>query len=108
MGKALDLLLTTNDKPYKFELFAPALLDKIKPGMTEAKISVEHNPGQSLEIKTNFEKFTGLKIYKTGSGNERKVEFLGKESSHRQNRRLRHSCSKIMLMSRSQDPGEIW
>merc|ERR1712183_1110185 len=47
--------------------------------MGEAKISVDHNPGQSLEIKTNFEKFTGLKIYKTGSGNERKVELNGKE-----------------------------
>ena len=47
--------------------------------MTEAKISVEHNLGESLEIKTNFEKFTGLKIYKTGSGNERKVELNGKE-----------------------------
>merc|ERR1719260_148587 len=78
-AKALDLLLTTNEKPYKFELFAPALLDKLKPGMTEAKISVDHNPGQSLEIKTNFEKFTGLKIYKTGSGNERKIELNGKE-----------------------------
>merc|ERR1711887_199418 len=78
-NKALDLLLTTNETPYKFELFAPALLDKLKPGMTEAKISVDHNPGQSLEITTNFEKFTGLKIYKTGSGNERKVEFNGKE-----------------------------
>merc|ERR1711942_279146 len=78
-NKALDLLVTTDEKPYKFELFAPALLDKIKPGITEAKISVDHNPGQSLEIKTNFEKFTGLKIYKTGSGNERKVELNGKE-----------------------------
>merc|ERR1719315_413293 len=78
-AKALDLLLTTNETPYKFELFAPALLDKLKPGMTEAKISVDHNPGQSLEIKTNFEKFTGLKIYKTGSGNERKIELNGKE-----------------------------
>merc|ERR1711931_117010 len=78
-NKALDLLVTTDEKPYKFELFAPALLDKLKPGMTEAKISVDHNPGQSLEIKTNFEKFTGLKIYKTGSGNERKVELNGKE-----------------------------
>merc|ERR1719489_642879 len=78
-AKSLDLLLTTNEKPYKFELFAPALLDKLKPGMTEAKISVDHNPGQSLEITTNFEKFTGLKIYKTGSGNERKVELNGKE-----------------------------
>merc|ERR1712055_863644 len=77
--KALELLATTNEKPYRFELFAPALLDKLKPGMTEAKISVDHNPGQSLEIKTNFEKFTGLKIYKTGSGNERKVELNGKE-----------------------------
>merc|ERR1711862_465778 len=27
----------------------------------------------------NFEKFTGLKIYKTGSGNERKDELNGKE-----------------------------
>merc|ERR1712066_826636 len=46
---------------------------------TEAKISVAHTLGQSLEIKTNFEKFTGLKIYKSGSGNERKVEVNGKE-----------------------------
>merc|ERR1712212_543155 len=77
--KALELLAPTNEKPYGFELFAPALLGKVKPGMTEAKISVAHTLGQSLEIKTNFEKFTGLKIYKTGSGNERKVEVNGKE-----------------------------
>merc|ERR1719318_1201453 len=68
--KVVDLEVNTIVKPYKFELFAPALLGKLKPGMTEAKISVAHKPGQSLEIKTNFEKFTGLKIYKTGSGNE--------------------------------------
>merc|ERR1712123_494371 len=77
--KALELLMTTDEQPYKFELFAPALLEHVKHGMTEAKISVEHNPGQSLEMKTNFEKFTGFKIYKTGSGNERKVELNGKE-----------------------------
>merc|ERR1711887_409629 len=77
--KALELLATTNEKPYRFELFAPALLGKVKPGMTEAKISIAHTFGQSLEIKTNFEKFSGLKIYKTGSGNERKVEVNGKE-----------------------------
>merc|ERR1712106_788140 len=77
--KALELLMTTDEQPYKFELFAPALLEHVKHGMTEAKISVEHNPGQSLEMKTNFEKFTGFKIYKTGSGNERKVEMNGKE-----------------------------
>merc|ERR1712243_332848 len=78
-NKRFNFLLTTNEKPYKFELFAPSLLGKLKPGMTEAKISADHNPGQSLEIKTNFEKFTGLKIYKSGSGNERKVEVNGKE-----------------------------
>merc|ERR1712168_842491 len=78
-NKRFDFLLSTNEKPYKFELFAPSLLGKLKPGMTEAKITVDHNPGQSLEIKTNFEKFTGLKIYKSGSGNERKVEINGKE-----------------------------
>merc|ERR1711931_189089 len=74
-----ESMLSTNEKPYKFELFAPSLLGKLKPGMTEAKITADHNPGQSLEIKTNFEKFTGLKIYKSGSGNERKVEINGKE-----------------------------
>merc|ERR1719489_464318 len=58
-NKRFDFLLSTNEKPYKFELFAPSLLGKLKPGMTEAKISADHNPGQSLEIKTNFEKFTG-------------------------------------------------
>merc|ERR1712198_592657 len=77
--KAMELLLTTNEKPYKFELFAPALFKNVRPGMTEAKISIEHNPGQSLEMKTNFQKFTGFKIYKTGSGNARKVEVNGKE-----------------------------
>merc|ERR1719341_1375377 len=56
-NKALELLMTTNEQPYKFELFAPALLGNVKPGMTEAKISLAHNPGQSLEMKTNFQKF---------------------------------------------------
>merc|ERR1712055_202278 len=79
VNKRFDFLLSTNEKPYKFELFAPSLLGKLKPGVTEAKITADHNPGQSLEIKTNFEKFTGLKIYKSGSGNERKVEVNGKE-----------------------------
>merc|ERR1712001_555748 len=56
-AKAAELLLTTNEKPYKFELFAPALLTLVKTGMTEAKVSVEHNPGQLLNVVTNFEKF---------------------------------------------------
>merc|ERR1740119_4835 len=51
-NKALELLMTTDEQPYKFELFAPALLDGFK--LKDAKISVAHNPGQSLEITTNF------------------------------------------------------
>ena len=77
--KRMDLFLSTNEKPYKFELFAPSLLGKLKPGMNEAKILIDHTLGQSLEVKTNFAKFTGLKIYKTGVGNERKVELKGKD-----------------------------
>merc|ERR1711862_73287 len=55
-SKALDLLLTTNEKPYKFELFAPALLDKIKPGMTELKSllnTTQDNPWRSRPILKN-------------------------------------------------------
>merc|ERR1739844_223909 len=78
-AKAAEVLLTTNEKPYKFELFAPALLTLVKSGMTEAKISVENNPGQILNVVTNFEKFKGFKISKTGSGNEREIEINGKK-----------------------------
>merc|ERR1712215_471527 len=77
--KAAEVLLTANEKPYKFELFAPALLKHIKSGMTEAKISVEHNPGQLLNVVNNFEKFKGFKISKTGSGNQREIEVNGKK-----------------------------
>merc|ERR1711862_93395 len=40
-NKRFNFLLTTNEKPYKFELFAPSMLGKLKPGMTEAKISAD-------------------------------------------------------------------
>ena len=59
-AKAAEVLLTTNEKPYKIELFAPALLTLVKTGTAEAKISVEHNPGQLLNVATNFEKFKGF------------------------------------------------
>merc|ERR1711936_1182467 len=78
-AKAAEVLLTTNEKPYKFELFAPALLKHIKGGMTEAKVSVEHNPGSLLNVVTNFKKFKGFKISKTGSGNQREIEVNGKK-----------------------------
>merc|ERR1711887_218455 len=49
-SKAAELLLTTNEKPYKFELFAPVLSGMPEPlsALSDAKISVEHHPGQLL------------------------------------------------------------
>merc|ERR1719228_3228960 len=78
-AKAAEVLLTTNEKPYKFELFAPALLKHIKSGWNKAIISVEHNPGQLLHVMTNFGQVQQFKISKTGSGNQREIEINGKK-----------------------------
>merc|ERR1739848_953241 len=50
-----------------------------KNGMTEAKVSIDHQPGEKLEVVTNFEKFKGFKIAKTGNGNERVIEINGRQ-----------------------------
>jgi hypothetical protein len=76
---AAKILLTTNEKPYKLEIFLPVILQHIKPGMTEAKISIDHQAGEKLEVVTNFEKFKGFKIAKTGNGNERVIEINGRQ-----------------------------
>ena len=76
---AMKMLMTTNEKPYQFSLYLPALLNKIYSDMDEYKMTVEHNPGQLLNIQTNGKKFKGLKIAKTGSGNERSIEINGKQ-----------------------------
>merc|ERR1712102_103663 len=77
--KVMNLLLTTNEKPYKAELYLPALLNKIYSDMDEYKVSVDHNPGQYLNVVTNGKKFTGFKISRTGNGNERQIEINGKK-----------------------------
>merc|ERR1711936_1103313 len=51
----------------------------IDSDITLNKISVEHNPGQLLNVVTNFDKFKGFKISKTGSGNKREIEINGKK-----------------------------
>merc|ERR1712227_544812 len=76
---AMKMLLTTNEKPYKFNLFMPVLLNKIYSDMNEYTMTVDHNPGQLLEVKTNGKKFKGFKIARTGSGNERTIEINGKQ-----------------------------
>merc|ERR1711994_1045428 len=75
----MKALLTTNEKPYKMSLYMPALLNKIYPDMDKYEVTVDHNPGQLLEVKTNGKKFKGFKIAKTGSGNEREFEINGKK-----------------------------
>ena len=108
-AKAAEVLLTTNEKPYKFDLFAPALLTHIKSGMTEAKISVEHTPGTLLNVVTNFEKFKGFKISKTGSGNQREIEVNGKKLATGDYKLTDNSFStKITLGSDWIEPKITW
>ena len=73
--------ISTNEKPYKFFVFLPAVLHKIRPDMNEIDVTVDHNAGQSLEMKVLHKtaKFKGFKIAKTGNGNEREVEWNGKK-----------------------------
>merc|ERR1711936_234352 len=75
----MKALLTTNEKPYKMSLYMPALLNKIYRNMNEYVMTVDHNPGQHLKIKANGKLFTGFKIVRTGSGNEREFEINGKK-----------------------------
>merc|ERR1711884_727288 len=68
----------------EFELFVNKkekniLLNKIYSDMNEYTMTVDHNPGQLLEVKTNGKKFKGFKIARTGSGNERTIEINGKQ-----------------------------
>merc|ERR1712223_243786 len=72
---AMKLLLSTDEKPYKFELFLPILLNRIYSDMNEYKVSVDHVPGDHLNIQTNGKKFKSFVIAKTGNNNERKIKI---------------------------------
>jgi hypothetical protein len=77
----LNLDICTVNKPYKLYVFAPAILGKLRPGMTEVDVTVEHEAGQYLDMKVNHAgaKFKGFKIAKTGNGQEREIEWNGKK-----------------------------
>jgi len=75
----MKALLTTNETPYKMSLYMPVVLNKIYSDMDTYEMTVNHNPGQLLEVKTNGKKFKGFKISKTGNGNEREFEINGKK-----------------------------
>merc|ERR1711971_1416171 len=80
-SKVADVLISTNQQPYKFHVFLPSLLGKLRSGMQEVDVDVAHNPGTSLEMKVNHAgaKFKGFKIAKTGSGSEREIVWNGKK-----------------------------
>merc|ERR1711971_1055802 len=82
-SKVADVLISTNQQPYKFHVFLPSLLGKLRSGMQEVDVDVAHNPGTSLEMKVNHAgaKFKGFKIAKTGSGSEREITWNGKKLS---------------------------
>jgi len=75
----MKALLTTNEKPYKMSLYMPALLNKIYRNMDNYEVTVNHQPGQLLEVKANGKKFTGFKIARVGGGNNREFEINGKK-----------------------------
>ena len=77
--RVMQLNIATDEKPYKVELYMPVVLNRIYSDMDEYKMSIDHNPGQSLEIKTNGKKFKSFKIARTGNNNERIVEINGKQ-----------------------------
>merc|ERR1711937_7309 len=52
----MKALLTTNEVPYKMSLYMPALLNKIYSDMDTYEMTVNHNPGQLLEVKINGKK----------------------------------------------------
>merc|ERR1719491_843465 len=74
-----NMVLSTNQKPYKLHLFLPAILGKLRPGMEEVDVDVMHNPGSSLEMKVNHvtTKWSGFKV--TRNGQEAEIEWDGKK-----------------------------
>jgi len=76
-----NLDISTNQKPYKFHVFFPAVLGKLRAGMTEVDVTVDHVLGHHLEMKVNHAgaQWKGFKISKVGSGNAREIEWNGKK-----------------------------
>ena len=72
-----NLLVSTNQKPYKVHLTLPTVLGRLRPGMTEVDMDVIHKPGSSLEVKVNHRptSSTGFKITRGSSRVE--IEWNG-------------------------------
>merc|ERR1711890_84698 len=77
----LNMEISTDHKPYKLHIFCPALFEKLRPGMTEGDVTVDHVLGQHLYLEAHHAgaKWKGFKISKTGNGNEREIEWNGRK-----------------------------
>jgi len=73
--------ISTDHKPYKLHIFCPAIFEKVRPGMTEVDVTVDHVLGQHLYLEVHHAgaKWKGFKISKTGNGNEREIEWNGRK-----------------------------
>merc|ERR1711934_745725 len=54
-AKVADVLISTNQQPYKFHVFLPSLLGKLRSGMQEVDVDIAHNPGTSLEMRSTMQ-----------------------------------------------------
>jgi len=76
----MDMILTTAEKPYRFHISSPNLLPKISPsGVSEFTATADHVLGDHLIVHTTSPLFSGFKVEKTGNGDERRIEWNGKE-----------------------------
>merc|ERR1712177_114013 len=80
-ANVLNMEISTDHKPYKLHIFCPAIFEKVRPGMTEVDVTVDHVLGQHLYLEVHHAgaKWKGFKISKTGNGNEREIEWNGRK-----------------------------
>jgi len=70
-----NLLVSTNEEPYKFFMFCPDILNMYMPGMTKIDFDVDHQVNQHLVMKVNHDdaEFKGFKITHDGNTNEHEI-----------------------------------
>jgi len=76
----LDVHADFTHGPYELKVFAPAFrdvlhLEDLTTGTEGILVTIDHQPGQYLEVVANLKKFSGLKI--TTIGNAKELEFNG-------------------------------
>merc|ERR1712243_341509 len=66
-ANVLNMEISTDHKPYKLHIFCPAIFEKVRPGMTEVDVTVDHVLGQHLYLEVHHAgaKWKGFKISKT-------------------------------------------